>query len=108
MEGIRDGFAGDDCFVCGLLWPGERPCRRCGGRVQWNAARMSDPGLVQARLTRAYEAWRADGDVASLAAFLDAVHADAPESIEALETLGLDLDQLRRAWQRAAPDESPD
>jgi hypothetical protein len=107
MEGIRDGFAGDDCFVCGLLWPGDRPCRRCRGSVQWHSARMIDGGLIEVRLARAYQDWRDDGDVESLAAFLTAVHADAPESIEHLEAFGLDLDQLRRAWQRAAPDQAP-
>ncbi len=108
MEGISDGFAGDDCFVCGLLWPGARPCQRCRGAVQWNGARMMDEGLVLARISRAYQDWLDDRDVASLAAFLAAVHADAPMSIEQLDDLGTDLDQLRRAWQRLAPDQAPD
>jgi|GEM_PF-2924826 len=107
MEGIRDGFAGDDCFVCGLLWRNARPCPRCRGAVQWNSARMMDDALVMVRLTRAYEDWKDAGDAESLASFLEAVHVDAPESIDQLDGFGLDLDLLRRAWQRAAPDEAP-
>lgn len=107
MEGIVDGFAGDDCFVCGLLWPGTRPCPRCRGAVRWTGARMMDEGLVLVRISRAYQDWRDDGDAAALAAFLAAVHADAPASIDQLDELGTDLDQLRRAWQRVAPDQAP-
>ena len=55
MEGMRDGFVGDDCFVCGLLWPGARPCLRCGGRSSYESARMMDPGLVRVRLARALD-----------------------------------------------------
>src|SRR4051812_21020416 len=107
MEGIRDGFAGDDCFVCGLLWPGARPCPRCAGAVQWSGARMMDGGVVVVRLVRALEDWRDLGDRDALAALLAAIHDDAPESLDHLDELGLDLDQLRRAWQRLAPEQAP-
>lgn len=108
MEGIRDGYAGDDCFVCGLLWPGTRPCPRCAGAVQWHAAAMMDAGLVAVRVARAYEDWRAEGDDDALEVLLTVVHANAPESLDALEELGTDVDQLRRAWTRVAPEHSPD
>lgn len=108
MEGIRDGFAGDDCFVCGLLWPGTRPCPRCRGAVQWHGASMMDGGLVLARIGRVFDDWRAEGSADALAALLTAVHADVPESLDALDTLGTDLDELRRAWERLMPAETPD
>lgn len=107
MEGIRDGFVGDDCFVCGLLWPGARPCMRCGGRSGYESARMMDPALVRVRLVRALDRWEAEGDVDTLAALLTEIHRDQPESLEALEELGHDLERLRRAWERLAPDETP-
>lgn len=107
MEGIRDGGVIDDCFVCGLLWPHARPCPRCGGRAQFADARLADPGVVRARLGRAHDAWLRDGDAASLAALLTAVHVDQPESLDALAELGGDLELLRRAWRRCAPDQAP-
>jgi methylphosphotriester-DNA--protein-cysteine methyltransferase len=108
MEGIRDGFVGDDCFVCGLLWPGARPCVRCGSRGNYASARLMDPGVVRVRIARAYDRWEGAGDAEALAALLTEVHLDQPESLEALDELGVDLGQLRRAWQRLAPDETPD
>lgn len=107
MEGIRDGFASDDCFVCGLLWPAARPCPRCRGSVQWVGAAMMDAGVVMVRLARAYDDWQCDGDVESLARLLTAIHLDGDEAIELLPELGTDLEQLRRAWQRLAPQWSP-
>ncbi|MBK9036471.1 MAG: hypothetical protein IPL61_35365 [Myxococcales bacterium] len=105
MEGIRDGCIGDDCFVCGLLWPHARPCPRCGGRGRWRDARMMTEGAVVVRVARALDAWHGASDVDALAALLDVVHQDAPASLDALAELGVDLDQLRRAWQRSAPDQ---
>lgn len=107
MEGIRDGFVGDECFVCGLLWPGARPCVRCGGRGNYHSAQLMDPALVRVRVARALDRWQGDGDADSLAALLTAVHLDQPESLEALAELGGDLEGLRRAWERLAPDETP-
>lgn len=107
MEGIRDGFVGDDCFVCGLLWPGARPCPRCRGRASWCEARMTDDALVVVRITRAWDVWEGDGDREALAALLTVVHADGEAAIEALDTVGTDLERLRRAWTRLAPDEVP-
>ncbi len=107
MEGMRDGFVVDGCFVCDLLWPGARPCVRCGGRGNWESARLVDPGLVRVRLARALDRWEGAGDVDSLAALLTEVYLDQPESLEALEELGGDLERLRRAWERLAPAETP-
>jgi methylphosphotriester-DNA--protein-cysteine methyltransferase len=107
MEGIRDGFVGDDCFVCGLLWPGARPCPRCRGRASWCEARMMDDALVAVRVARAWDAWEAEGDREALAALLTVVHLDGEAALEALDGVGTDLERLRRAWTRLASDEVP-
>lgn len=107
MEGIRDGFVNDGCFVCSLLWPGTYPCPRCRGRADYASARMMDPGLVRVRVARAHDAWEREADADSLAALLSAVHLDAPESLEALDELGCDLEHLRRAWRDLAPEHAP-
>lgn len=103
MEGVRDGFAAEDCFVCGLLWPGTSPCPRCGGAVRWQHAAIVD----DAHLAGAYQRWCGDGDRDALAAFLTALHAEAPDSLAQLDGLGTDLDALRAAWARLAPDQKP-
>ena len=107
MEGIRDGYAGDDCFVCGLLWPGARPCPRCGGAMRWHHAAMMDEGYVLARIARAYDTWRGSPGEDELAALLEVVHADQPGSLDALEDLGGSLDGLRRAWADLHPEHVP-
>lgn len=104
MEGIRDGFAGDDCFVCGLLWPGLRPCPRCGGAMRWVPARIVDGGVALAQVARALDTWRMVGGRDELEALLEVVHGGAPETLDALAELGTGLDELRRAWARVAPE----
>jgi len=108
VEGIRDGFAGDECFVCGLLWPGERPCRRCGGAMRWHHAAIADDQIVLIKVGRALDAWRALGGDAELEALLDVVHVEAPASLDALADLGGSLDELRRAWATLHPEHAPD
>lgn len=108
MEGIRDGWAGDDCFVCGWLWPHARPCPRCRGAVTWHSARMMDDGVVTVRVLRALDAWQGSGEVEDLAALLSAIHLDLPGSLEVMDDHGLDVETLRRAWRRAAPEQAPD
>lgn len=104
MEGIRDGHAGDDCFVCGLLWPGARPCPRCGGRMSWVPARMLDEQLALLEVGRALDTWRSLGGREELERLLEIVHRGAPLTVDALADLGGSLDELRRAWTRVAPE----
>ena len=52
MEGIRDGFVGDDCFVCGLLWPGARPCVRWVFAGAYRSA--GNRGMAEWRLTSTF------------------------------------------------------
>lgn len=101
---MRDGYAGDDCFVCGLLWPGARPCRRCSGGMRWVPARWLDEQGALLVVGRALDTWRSLGDRASLEALLEAVHGGQPLTVEALADLGSSLDELRRAWTRVAPE----
>ena len=105
---MRDGWIGDDCFVCGWLWPHARPCPRCRGSASWNHARLMDDAVVTVRVLRAYDEWRLADDVFSLAALLTAIYVDLPSSLEVAAEHGIDIERLRRAWQRAAPDQAPD
>lgn len=104
MEGMRDGFAGDECFVCGLLWPGRRPCPRCRGAMRWVPAQLLDEGVALAQVARALDGWRGGGDLEALEALLAVLHAGAPVALDALAELGGDLDELRRAWSRLTGD----
>ncbi len=103
MEGIRDGFAGDDCFVCALLWPDTRPCRRCGGAMRWHHAAISDEAVQLVKVGRALDAWQASAGDDELDTLLDVLHVGLPESLEALAGLGGSLDELRQAWARRHP-----
>jgi hypothetical protein len=104
VEGIRDGHAGDECFVCGLLWPGARPCRRCGGRMRWSPATMLDENLALIKVGRALDTWRSRGGREALEELLEIVHAGGSLTVDALHDMGGDLDELRRAYARLAPE----
>jgi hypothetical protein len=108
MEGIRDGRADDTCFVCGLLWPGLASCPRCEGRMTWRSATAGDELAVLGRIARGWDSWRLSGDAAYLESLLDDLHLLAPGSLDALRSVGGDLDQLRQAWRAAEPTLSPD
>ena len=95
---MRDGHAGDDCFVCGLLFPGERPCPRCRGGMRWVPAQWMDDQSALLAVGRKLDTWRSLRDRESLEALLECVHAGQPMTVEALEDLGGSLDELRRAW----------
>ncbi len=107
MEGMRDGFAGDTCFVCGLLWPYRRPCPRCRGGMRWVPARWLDEQSALLAVGRALDTWRSLGDRASLEALLECVHGGEWFTVEALEDLGSSLDELRRAYAEVAPEHAP-
>ena len=102
MEGVRDGGAVDDCFVCALLWPGTDPCPRCAGAMHWRPASLASDDALDARITAATAAWRAAPSRATLEALLELLHAGAaPLPAE------LALDDLRRAWTQVAPEHAP-
>jgi hypothetical protein len=107
VEGIRDGRADDSCFVCGLLWPGLADCPRCEGRMTWRGATAGDDLAILGRIARGWDTWRMSGDPAWLETLLDDLHLLQPASLEALRSVGGDLDQLRQAWQAAEPSLSP-
>lgn len=107
VEGIRDGWAGDDCFVCGWLWPHARPCPRCRGALAWHPARLIDDGVVTVRVVRALDAWQRSGDRDDLEELLTVLHLDRPGSLDVAAEHGLDVEVLRRTWQRVAPDQAP-
>jgi len=107
MEGIFDGRAADDCFVCGLLWPELEACPRCERRMRWLSAELADDLGVMTRIARAWDSWRATGDRDWLERLLDDLHRFAPGSLDALAAVGGGLDQLRAAWADAAPALSP-
>lgn len=107
MEGIRDGWAGDDCFVCGWLWPHARPCPRCRGALAWHPARLADDAVVTVRVLRALDEWQRSGDQHALEALLTTLHLDRPTSLEVAADHNLDVDRLRRDWRRLAPDQAP-
>ncbi len=104
MEGMRDGYAGDDCFVCGLLWPGARPCPRCAGGMRWVPAQIFDADVALVKVARALDSWRGSGGRDELEALLEVVHAGAPVTLDALADLGSSADELRRAWSLVAPE----
>jgi hypothetical protein len=108
MEGISDGRADDACFVCGLLWPDLAPCPRCAGRLRWWPATAADDLDVLARVARGWDTWRVGRDRDTLEQLLEDLHRFAPGSLEALRSVGGDLDQLRHAWRDEAPELSPD
>lgn len=107
MEGIIDGRARDDCFVCGLLWPETEDCPRCRHRLSWQPAMLADELDVLARVARGWDTWKLTEDSSELETLLEALHRLAPASLEALAMVGGDLDQLRRAWRQAEPNLSP-
>lgn len=101
MEGIRDGRPVDDCFVCGLLWPGLIPCPRCGGGMKWVAAQLVDDDAARARVVAAHDAYLAAPSRATLEPLLVLLHdtgLSCPTS----------LDDLRIAWTWVAPEQVPD
>ena len=40
MEGISDGLAVDDCFVCAFLWPSDESCSACAKTMRYLPAMM--------------------------------------------------------------------
>lgn len=104
MEGIRDGAARDDCFLCGLLFPEEHQeaCPRCGRSMRYQPARMLDAGALRAEVRGAVARYltEADAGLAPLESLLETLHELAPESLEVLDEEALDvtLDELRERW----------
>jgi len=107
MEGICDGRASDDCFVCGLLWPELGDCPRCGHHLSWQPAVLTDELDTLARVARAWDTWRFTEDTSDLETLLTTLHRLAPPSLEALAAVGGDLERLRQAWRSAEPNLSP-
>ncbi|MEZ4403082.1 MAG: hypothetical protein R3B06_23870 [Kofleriaceae bacterium] len=105
MEGIVDGAICDDCFVCGVLWPGLAACPRCGGRARWQPARMDHAAVDGGDVSDLAARWHRRGDLAALTALLEALHADPADADPAAS--GLDFDRLRAAWRRLCPAQAP-
>jgi hypothetical protein len=108
MEGIVDGRVADECFVCGLLWPGLVPCPRCAGSMRWLSATVADELDVLARVARGWDSWQASQDIDWLERLLEELHRFAPGSLDALTSVGGDLDTLRDAWSTCMPGQAPD
>ena len=105
MEGIYDGSARDDCFLCALLEP-ERydngDCPRCHSRMRYHAAvQMDAPSLegnLRAAIARYREAGASDRGQ-RLVELLTLVHRFSADSLPLLEQDGPSLAELRAAWR---------
>ena len=104
MEGIYDGGACDDCFLCALLEPEsyDGDCPRCHNRMRYQpAVHMDAPTLehnvvaATARLSKA----GADERHNALTELLTLLHRFAPAGPELLVSkTDTTLDSLRAAW----------
>jgi len=100
LEGIRDGRALDNCFVCGLLFPDIGECPRCGCRMHYVPAESVDIESVVSECLARYST----DPKAMLEELLTTLHSYAPHSLDLLEAAGgPTLDELRRLWRASAP-----
>lgn len=105
MEGMYDGGASDDCFVCGLLFPEryDSGCPRCHNRMRYHAAvHMDYPSLERTVMTsaRRYQQAAQEDKAVRLEELLALLHRFSPESLNILHgATELELPQLRNHWQ---------
>ena len=111
MEGVYDGAASDDCFLCGLLFPDRYrdDCPRCHRRMRYQPAVQMDSLTLESNVIATAQRYQSapSTDVAKrLEELLVLLHRFAPESLTALASATqLQLPELRERWQSAS--ESP-
>jgi hypothetical protein len=105
VEGIYDGSARDDCFLCALLEPeryDDGDCPRCHSRMRYHAAVNMDAPTLESSVQAAVARYQRDsgGDKwQRLVELLTLVHRFSPDSLAVLERDGPTLDELRTAWK---------
>ncbi len=102
MEGIRDGEAVDNCFLCALIFPDlyADDCPRCRRRMRYSPAEHLDGPATDAVVGNAIEAYRdALTSRDRLIELLALLHRLQPQSLEVLERSPLTLDELRFAYK---------
>jgi len=99
MEGTRDGHADDTCFHCALLCPGEAPCPECGNKLRYRPAEIASTQTRPERLRTLWRDYEREKTRERLVLVLECVHAGLPESLEALEAMGVSLQALRSAFR---------
>jgi hypothetical protein len=103
VEGIYDGAARDDCFLCALVEP-ERyadDCPRCHKRMRYQPAVRMDAPTLERQLGDAVDRYRRAGNQPrqALEDLLTLLHRFSPDALIMLEERSLSLDELRAAWR---------